>query len=124
MNAKPQRVVDYLQHMQAAIWRVQRYTVHKTRDDFMNDEQLQDAVIRNIEIIGEAARNISVHGPEFVAAHPEVPWTALYAMRNRVAHGYWSVDTAIVWQVIRRDLPILDGQLTSLLRLDGTKKLT
>ena len=123
MNGKKQRVVDYLQHMQAAIWRVQRYTVHKTRDDFMNDEQLQDAVIRNIEIIGEAARNISVQGPEFVAAHPEVPWTALYAMRNRVAHGYWSVDTALVWEVIRRDLPILDGQLTSLvLPLQGARQ--
>ncbi len=80
------------------------------------DEQLQDAVVRNIEIIGEAARNIATQSPDYTANHPEVPWVALYAMRNRVAHGYWSIDTAIVWQVVERDLPALEIQLASLVQ--------
>ena len=50
--------------------------------------------------------------PDFSANHPEIPWAALYAMRNRVAHGYWSVDTAVVWQVIERDLPALEVQIS------------
>ena len=50
--------------------------------------------------------------PDFSANHPEIPWAALYAMRNRVAHGYWPVDTAVVWQVIERDLPALEVQIS------------
>ncbi len=55
--------------------------------EFNGDEQLQDAVVRNIEIIGEAARNIATQAPDYTAKHPEVPWVAFYAMRNRVGHG-------------------------------------
>lgn len=114
MTRKPLRVSDYLEHILLAIQRIQRYTANKSFDDFASDEQLQDAVVRNIEIIGEAARNIEIHGPDFVMLNQQIPWAALYAMRNRVAHGYWSVDLAIVWQVIQRDLPALDGQLSLL----------
>lgn len=114
MNGKALRVADYLGHLLAAIRRIRRYTEDKSLKDFSADEQLQDAVVRNIEIIGEAARNIAIQAPDFTAAHPEVPWAALYAMRNRVAHGYWSVDTNVVWQVVQRDLSVLEAQIAAL----------
>ncbi len=117
MNSKALRVPDYLSHLLAAIRRIRRYAENKSLEDFNADEQLQDAVVRNIEIIGEAARNIATQAPDFTAAHPEVPWTALYAMRNRVAHGYWSVDTNVVWQVVQRDLPVLEVQVAGLTQL-------
>ena len=115
MKPKTLRVPDYLAHILQAIHRIQRYTLGKTREAFMTDEQLQDAVVRNIEIMGEAARNIETHSPTFIAEHDEIPWAALYAMRNRVTHGYWTVDQEVVWNVVRRELPILEAQVQALL---------
>jgi len=122
MSKKSMRVPDYLSHMLDAIHRIQRYTHGKSRDTFILDEQLQDAVVRNIEIIGEAARNVETQSPSFVAENDAVPWTALYAMRNRVSHGYWTVDLDAVWRVVGRDLPLLEAQIQELLRdsRDGT----
>ena len=114
MNKKALRVPDYIGHMFEAMRRIKRYCENKSADEFNANEQLQDAVVRNIEIIGEAARNIASQAPDYAGNHPEVPWAALYAMRNRVAHGYWTVDTAIVWQVVERDLPALEIQLARL----------
>jgi uncharacterized protein with HEPN domain len=114
MNKKSLRVQDYLNHILDAIHRIERYTGGKSFDTFSIDEQCQDAVIRNIEIIGEAARNIDRHAPDFARRHPEVPWTALYAMRNRITHGYWTVDLPVVWQVVERDLAILEQTLRSI----------
>jgi uncharacterized protein with HEPN domain len=73
-------------------------------------------VIRNIEIIEGAARNIERHYPAFATDHPEVPWEDIYLMRNRVAHGYFSVDLEIVWRTIERDIPELEQQILSLQR--------
>ena len=72
--------------------------------------------MHNIEIIGEAARNVETHSPAFVAEHDEIPWAALYAMRNRVTHGYWTVDLEVVWQVVQRDPPLLEAQVQALLQ--------
>jgi uncharacterized protein with HEPN domain len=101
--------------MLEAVERIERYARGKTHGAFIHDDQLQDAVVRNIEIIGEAARNIERHAPAFVAAHDEIPWAALHAMRNRVSHGYWTVDLDAVWQVVQRDVPILGEQIRGLL---------
>ncbi|MDI3513665.1 MAG: hypothetical protein PWP40_894 [Rhodocyclaceae bacterium] len=87
MNKKALRVPDYLHHILDAIERIERYTAAKSLGDFKRDEQCQDAVIRNIEIIGEAARNVQQHSPDFVERHREIPWAALYAMRNRTPWG-------------------------------------
>lgn len=82
---------------------------------FLNDQRTQDAVVRNFEIIGEAAQNIESFHAAFAAAHPEVPWTVVYAMRNRVAHGYFKVDLEMVWKTIHTDLPVLHMQIKQLL---------
>jgi uncharacterized protein with HEPN domain len=73
-----------------------------------------DAVIRNLEVIGEAAHNVMLDDPAFVAAHPEVPWQDIYAMRNRVSHGYFAINHKLVWVTIHRDLPDLEQQLAGL----------
>lgn len=68
-------------------------------------------MIRNIEIIGEAANNILRVAPEFAAQHGDVPWQVMYTMRNRVSHGYDKVDLEIVWKTIQSDLPGLQSQI-------------
>lgn len=107
MSGDGLRASDYLSHILEAIHRIHRYTDDLDEIAFLNNEQIQDAVIRNIEIIGEAANNIEKHCPEFAGQHPEVPWAVMYLMRNRVSHGYFTVDLEIVWKTIQNDLPEL-----------------
>ena len=68
---------------------------------------MQDAVRRNLEIIGEASRNIETRCPTFAAQHPDLPLSFAWQMRNVLAHGYFKVDLALVWQTVQRDLPAL-----------------
>lgn len=107
MTRDQQRLTDYLAHIVQAIERIGRYTENLDQVRFLDNELVQDAVIRNLEIIGEASNNIEKHYPEFAAAHPELPLSYAYQMRNAVAHGYFQVDLEIVWKTIQGDLPDL-----------------
>ena len=80
------------------------YLKGKSRKEFLKDTQCQDAVIRRLEIIGEAARRIS---RTTAAKFPNIPWTKVRAMRNIIVHEYDDVDLAIVWNTVRSDLPSL-----------------
>lgn len=108
---KALRVPDYLVHMLQAMERIERYTFQLDEVQFSSSEMIQDAVIRNFEVIGEAANNIQRVDPSFAAAHSEIPWQVMYTMRNRLTHGYDKVDLAIVWQSIRNDLPSLYSRI-------------
>jgi uncharacterized protein with HEPN domain len=101
MSRDQQRLPDYLTHLLEAIERIGRYTENMSEAAFLENQMVQDAVIRNFEIIGEASRNIEVQYPEFSAAHPELPLAFAYQMRNAVAHGYFKVDLEIVWNTIQ-----------------------
>ncbi|MBK9445469.1 MAG: DUF86 domain-containing protein [Betaproteobacteria bacterium] len=105
------RIPDYLGHILRAIERIERYTADMDEVGFLNSELVQDAVIRNIEIIGEASNNILRSAPEFAAQHDDIPWEVMYTMRNRVSHGYDKVDLEVVWRTIQGDLPLLFSQL-------------
>ncbi len=78
---------------------------------FMNNPLVQDAVIRHLEIIGEASHNIETRFPDFAASRPELPLAFACQMRNAVAHGYFKVDFEIVWNTIQQDLPRLHAQI-------------
>ena len=114
-------VRDYLDHIVQAIERIKRYVAAEDRDGFLQDEKTQDAVIRNIEIIGEAARNVERVAPEYAAAHPEIPWPVICAMRNRVSHGYFEVDLDLVWRTVQTDLPVLERQMHTLISTIDTE---
>lgn len=111
MKQNAQRLADYLSHILEAIDRIDRYTESLNEASFLQNEMVQDAVIRNLEIIGEASHNIDSHYPEFAAMHPELPLAFAYQMRNAVAHGYFKVDLEIVWKTVRNDLPGLSKQI-------------
>ena len=106
------RDLSYLEHMLEAIERVRRYMGRKRRAGFLGDALLQDAVIRNIEILGEAAGRLS---PEFTARYPEIPWREIVGMRHRLIHGYLKVNLETVWEVVDRDLPTLAPKLGAML---------
>jgi uncharacterized protein with HEPN domain len=105
------RALDYLEHILQAVKRISAYTEDMDEVGFLQNQMVQDAVIRNIEIIGEAARNIERRHPEFAGQHPDIPWEDVYLMRNRVSHGYFSVDLEVVWKTVQRDIPELEQQV-------------
>jgi len=105
-----QRLVDWLTHILQAIERIEQYTGDMSEVDFLDSRLVQDAVIRNFEIIGEASHNIEKQYPDFSSRYPELPLSSAWQMRNALAHGYFKVDFEIVWQTIQRDLPDLYRQ--------------
>jgi uncharacterized protein with HEPN domain len=109
------RIPDYLGHILESIERIHLYIEDMSEVAFLEDRKTQDAVIRNFEIIGEAAHNIERYHAQFAADHPDVPWTVVYTMRNRVSHGYFQVDLEIVWKTIHIDLLELHTQIRRLL---------
>ena len=112
MSRDPLRLGDYLGHILEAISQIQNYCEDLDEVTFLKNRMIQDAVIRNFEIIGDASKNVERVAPEFVAAHPDLPLAFAYDMRNLLAHGYYKVDVAVVWKTIERDLPFLQQQVT------------
>jgi uncharacterized protein with HEPN domain len=101
----------YLSDIVTAIDRILEYTA-AGRQAFLDDQLTQDAVVRNIEIIGEAARNLA---DETRRANPQVPWSKIVGTRDRVIHGYFRVDLDIIWEVVATELPRLRSQVAALL---------
>lgn len=101
----------YLKHILDAIKKIESYTTGG-RKAFFQNTMVQDAVIRNLEVIGEAVRSLS---PDFRRRHREVPWRSITALRNVLIHEYFGVEPEIVWRVVRRRLPSLKGYVETLL---------
>lgn len=97
-----------MEHMQQAIVRVLRYAEGKTYEDFLADDMMYYAVVKNIEILGEASHMLT---QEFRDSHSETPWRLVNGMRNYIVHEYFQVDTQVVWEVVTSDLPVLKEQV-------------
>jgi len=104
--------VPALKDILEAISRTERYVGKATLGEFMANTKTQDAVVRNLEIIGEAVRNFP---PDFRTAHPEVEWAKIVGIRDRLIHQYFSVDWDILWDVVSDKLPALKVQVERIL---------
>ena len=102
---------DYIHHILGAISSIESYTA-EGETAFMYDRKTQDAVIRNLEVIGEAANKLS---PELHSSQPDVPWIDIIGMRNRLIHGYLTVDLNIVWSTVQDVLPGFKAKIVGLL---------
>ncbi len=103
----------YLEDLITSLLKIEDYTQGFSFESFDKDFKTIDAVVRNLEIIGEAARNIP---EEFVESHTNIPCQEMIGMRNKVIHEYFGVDTEILWKTIKDDLPGLKKQITVLLK--------
>ena len=103
--------LTYLEHLLDAIAHIKKYTVDMGEATFLNHEMAQDAVIRNIEILGEAANNIRQYYPKLAKQYSDIPWDDIYLMRNKITHDYHTIDFEMVWKVIENDLPLLEHQI-------------
>lgn len=93
----------FLSHILQAIGAIESFT-KEGREYFLSDLKTQSAVIRQLEIIGEAAKNLS---NELTARHTDVPWRLIAGARDRLIHGYFKVDLEAVWTMVEKDLPAL-----------------
>ena len=113
----PERVEDYLQHIGEAIARITGYVQGiENAAALERDHKTQAAVIRYIEIIGEAATRIHQEDPGFVAAHPSLPWHEMRGMRNRMIHRYFDVNIDVLCGTVKEDLPKLKERIDALLK--------
>jgi uncharacterized protein with HEPN domain len=102
----------YLRHILDAIQRIEEYLAGVSYDRFLQSSLLQDGVVRQLEIIGEAATKVSI---DFRDAHPGLAWGSMIGMRNRLIHAYFKVDLSIVWDTVQNDLPSLKQQVERIL---------
>jgi uncharacterized protein with HEPN domain len=101
-----------IRHILGAIDRVEQYTVDVQKENFIINFMIQDAVMRNIEIMGEASKYVSV---EIRKKYAQIPWRDVTAMRNKLIHEYFGVDLEAVWNAVQLDLPVLKTQLLEIL---------
>ncbi len=101
-----------MQHILDEANEARKYVEGISFDEFVEDGKTVRAVIRSIEVIGEAASKISI---EFRKEHPDVPWQKIIGMRNRLIHVYFDIDYNVIWQTVKENLPPLIEQLQSIL---------
>ncbi|RLG24087.1 hypothetical protein DRN76_04470 [Methanosarcinales archaeon] len=94
----------FIEHILESIELIENYTANKTISDFIESVQLQDSIIRRIEIIGEAVKNLPA---DVKSKYPDVPWQKIAGMRDVLIHKYFGIDLELTWQVVQKDIPDL-----------------
>ena len=104
---------DFLRDIRESARRIKMYTDGMAYDRFLADIKTQDAVIRNLEIIGEATKGLSAG---LCKKYPDVPWKGMAGVRDRLIHHYFGVNLDIVWDIVTIELPVLESQIESILQ--------
>lgn len=105
-------ILDYLEDVSSAIMDIRSFVQDMSADQFMSDKKTVNAVVRSLEVIGEATGKIP---NEVRMQYPHVPWEEITGMRNRLIHEYFGVDLDIVWQTIQEDLTLLETAIKTML---------
>jgi len=100
--------VVYLKHILDAIHRIEEYVQKIEYRDFIENYLIQDGVIRQIEIIGEATKRLS---NEIREKYADIPWKDIVGMRNKLIHNYFGVDVDAIWDTVKKDIPVLKKKL-------------
>lgn len=103
----------YLNHILDCIHKIQAYTAGMDQDEFINNSLIQDAVIRNLEIIGEATKQLD---QAFRSKYPQIEWKKIAGMRDKLIHDYLGVDLWAVWGVIEKVIPDFDEQIQEIIK--------
>ncbi|HEC86598.1 MAG TPA: DUF86 domain-containing protein [Thermoplasmatales archaeon] len=108
----PRDYKAYLRDILEAIGRIERYTENMNFEDFSNNELIQDGVIRNLEIIGEAVKNLP---DDIKKDYPEVEWRKIAGLRDILIHAYFGVDLEVIWDIVKNKVPELKRMVKKIL---------
>lgn len=108
--------IVYLKHILDAAAKITEYLQGVSEDVFQDKSLIQDGVIRQLEIVGEAVRHLS---PEFRKRYPDIPWQDIAGMRDKLIHNYFGVDLIQVWSAATEDLPALEERVREILESFG-----
>jgi uncharacterized protein with HEPN domain len=102
-------VTVFIKHILQSINLIECYTSQISREDFIKSSQVQDAIMRRLEIIGEATKNIP---EDFRKEYPDIPWREIAGMRDILIHNYFGVDLDLTWTTVKENLPDLKYKLS------------
>ncbi|MFX0097854.1 MAG: DUF86 domain-containing protein [Candidatus Hodarchaeota archaeon] len=114
--SKKRNIMLFFTDMIEAIDNIMTYTLNMDYDEFMKDRKTKDAVVRNLEVIGEAVKNLP---KETRKKYSEVNWKAVSGMRDKLIHEYFGVSYQIVWETIKTDLPLFASQIKIIMQNEG-----
>ncbi len=109
----------FIEHIMDAIENIESYMKNVSKEMFSRNIQLQDAVVRRIEIIGEAVKNLS---RDFTNKHQNIPWRDIAGMRDKLMHRYFGVDLEVVWKTVKEDIPELKKTIGQILNKEKKHK--
>ena len=104
--------IIFIKHILESIEKIEKYSAEIPKDKFLKNDELQDAVVRRLEIIGEAAKNIP---EDFKNKCPKILWKEISGMRDKLTHQYFGIDLEIVWNVLEKDLANLKKAICEIL---------
>lgn len=111
MNKRSYQI--FIEDALVAVDKIARYTENVNYDDFCQNEMMVDAVLRNLEVLGEAARNVP---DEIKVKYPHVPWKRMVGLRNIVIHEYFGIDLENIWKIIDENVPETRSELVKILK--------
>jgi uncharacterized protein with HEPN domain len=103
----------FIGHILESVHLIEKYVDQMSKEDFLKSVNIQDAVIRMLEIIGEAVKNLPL---EFRDEYPDIPWRQIAGMRDVLIHAYFGVDLDLTWKVVKSDLPKLKRNVAGILK--------
>ncbi len=103
----------FIGHILESVHLIEKYVDQMSKEDFLKSVNIQDAVIRRLEIIGEAVKNLPL---EFRDEYPDIPWRQIAGMRDVLIHAYFGVDLDLTWKVVKSDLPKLERKVAGILK--------
>lgn len=118
MSDQERNYLVYLEDIQESMERILSFIENMTYDEFEKDIKTQDAVIRNFEIIGEAANNLPSN---FKEQYTSVPWGKMYGLRNIVSHEYFGIDFKLIWKISSSQLPENLKQISKIIKIEKAK---
>ena len=109
------RAQDYVEHMLEACTRMQTYTAGRSLEQFLSDTLMQDAVVRNLQVLGEASKQLRDVLPNPQDRLPQIPFPVIYGLRNRMIHAYSFINYSTVFELATQDIPVLRAALAATL---------
>ena len=116
MNEFKKDPLVFIKHIRDSICEIESFTENVSMEKFMEEKLIQNAVIRSIEVIGEAVKNLPI---DFRNEYAQIPWNKIAGMRDKVIHYYFGVDLDTIWKVVHENIPKLKKEIEKILNIEG-----